>query len=171
MQQYIDLIKNADQKQQIMLGCLALIIVLMLYKIIAKASKGSKKEDFAIAERQNLISTMSETQYIKMKNDSQCKLASENFCSAWCGDYDQQIINSHSNKVMEKCGSQFPVLRTCPMECTLPKWTQMQGGFNANVMTEKVYPSYINPFTSNSTLPPVGQKLNYNDTWKQQNYN
>jgi hypothetical protein len=174
-QVYIDAIKNASKEHQIMLGLLVAIIALMLYRSFFKSGA---REEFQVAgkpqplaERQNLVTRMTESQYIQMKNQPMCKAASEKFCNAYCNDGLPQEVDSAAENVMNICGKQFPVLRTCPAECTLPKWTQMQGGFNGSVMTDKVFSSYINPFTSDSTLPPVGEKLNWNGTWESPKYN
>ena len=117
----------------------------------------TSKESFADVrpERQNLVSTMSKSEFERTKEEPKCKAVSAQFCDLYCNNGKPGDIINQAEVVTNTCGKQFPVLRTCPDSCILPKWTQMQGGFNGSVMTDKVFSSYTNPFNSNSVLPPV----------------
>ena len=153
---------------KIISGLLVVLILILLAKAMSGGKKEvkkdeDKKERYGAPGSLNIVSTMSEEDYNKRKEEPECKVASSDFCSSYCNYGTQEEIHNRAQVVMDNCGAQFPVLRTCPMECILPQYLTTRGGLQDKTMTDKVYPSYVYPEAADWAFPGVQQGPQFTD--------
>jgi hypothetical protein len=167
----MDTVKNASTPHKIITGLLVFLILVLIVKALRGGNDKpaevkpaeTKKERYGAEGSRNLVSTMSEDEYNKRKEVPECKVASANFCNSYCNAGTSEDIHNNAQTVMDQCGAQFPVLRTCPMECILPQYLTTRGGLQDKTMTDKVWPSYKYPDTVDWAFPGVQQGLQFDD--------
>jgi hypothetical protein len=147
----IDL-SNKDNAHKVLIGLGILTLILLMVLVARFGRKSEEYEDVEIADI--MFSRMSDAEFKKRLAQPKCNMSTQGYCKSFCNNGSAFEQKQGLQNVLNTCGSQFPVLKACPSNCTLQKSATYLGGTHQN----KIYPEI-----SRGYIPTISQNLG--NTW------